>query len=396
MGNNTLYTMICCNSQKSTQMEDVDINKNIKENNNNINYKDVNLNDININKDEINKIKQKSNYKKVKTLSNITSNKKKSKKNDDTKSQKDPNIALYNNTFQILNNTQQFISISNKINLFKNNLANNNKIYKSCNNSKIDFKNSSVFSRINNIEDIFQLNIKTKLILSGELFLNEIIEIDKFGMKNGLRKKHDGNSIFGIKNNNDNTNQYIYDYLIDLKNEENISHLNKKLNIGKVFEIFLDKKDKIYVLYFSHSSLLLYYKIKNSLFFDEDKEYYLILGDIFLTIEVKPSFNSNEKIINIKVEIEDEKPKKYSFERKDIPIKIGRVNSSINIPKNSISKTHGIIDISNNIFFYKDMKSTNGSTLLLKEDDYLRIKGEMNFKLEDISFKIKEVENNET
>ena len=396
MGNNTLYSMICCNSQKSTQMEDVDINKNIKENNNIINYKDVNLNDININKDEINKIKQKSNYKKVKTLSNITSNKKKSKKNDDTKSQKDPNIALYNNTFQILNNTQQFISISNKINLFKNNLANNNKIYKSYNNSKIDFKNSSVFSRINNIEDIFQLNIKTKLILSGELFLNEIIEIDKFGMKNGLRKKHDGNSIFGIKNNNDNTNQYIYDYLIDLKNEENISHLNKKLNIGKVFEIFLDKKDKIYVLYFSHSSLLLYYKIKNSLFFDEDKEYYLILGDIFLTIEVKPSFNSNEKIINIKVEIEDEKPKKYSFERKDIPIKIGRVNSSINIPKNSISKTHGIIDISNNIFFYKDMKSTNGSTLLLKEDDYLRIKGEMNFKLEDISFKIKEVENNET
>ena len=393
MGNNILYSMICCNSQKSTQMEDVDINKNIKENNNVINYKDVNLNDININKDEINKIKQKSNYKKVKTLSNITSNKKKSKKNDDTKSQKDPNIALYNNTFQILNNTQQFISISNKINLFKNNLANNNKIYKSCNNSKIDFKNSSVFSRINNIEDIFQLNIKTKLILSGELFLNEIIEIDKFGMKNGLRKKHDGNSIFGIKNNNDNTNQCIYDYLIDLKNEENISHLNKKLNIGKVFEIFLDKKDKIYVLYFSHSSLLLYYKIKNSLFFDEDKEYYLILGDIFLTIEVKPSFNSNEKIINIKVEIEDEKPKKYSFERKDIPIKIGRVNSSINIPKNSISKTHGIIDISNNIFFYKDMKSTNGSTLLLKEDDYLRIKGEMNFKLEDISFKIKEVEN---
>ena len=396
MGNNTLYSMICCNSQKSTQMEDVDINKNIKENNNIINYKDVNLNDININKDEINKIKQKSNYKKVKTLSNITSNKKKSKKNDDTKSQKDPNIALYNNTFQILNNTQQFISISNKINLFKNNLANNNKIYKSYNNSKIDFKNSSVFSRINNIEDIFQLNIKTKLILSGELFLNEIIEIDKFGMKNGLRKKHDGNSIFGIKNNNDNTNQCIYDYLIDLKNEENISHLNRKLNIGKVFEIFLDKKDKIYVLYFSHSSLLLYYKIKNSLFFDEDKEYYLILGDIFLTIEVKPSFNSNEKIINIKVEIEDEKPKKYSFERKDIPIKIGRVNSSINIPKNSISKTHGIIDISNNIFFYKDMKSTNGSTLLLKEDDYLRIKGEMNFKLEDISFKIKEVENNET
>ena len=53
---------------------------------------------------------------------------------------------------------------------------------------------------------------------------------------------------------------------------------------------------------------------------------------------------------------------------------------------------HGIIDISNNMFYYNDMKSTNGSTLLLKEDDVLKIQGEMNFKLNDISFKIKEIE----
>jgi len=395
MGNGVLLNMICCNSHKTTQMDDVDINKNIKENNNNIDYKDDNLDDNNINQDGKNEINQKkSNFKKTKTHSKRCSNPRKIKTKDDTQSHRDPNIALYNNTFQILNNTQQFISISNKINLFKNNLGNNNKIYKSYNNSKFDFKNNSVFSRINNIEDIFQININSKLILSGELFLNEKIEIDKFGMKNGLRKKHDGISIFGIKNNNDNNNPCIYDYLIDLKNEENTSRLNKKKNIGKVFEIFLDIKNQIYVLYFAHSSLLLYYKIKNPFFFDEDKEYYLILGDIFLTVEVKPSFiNSNEKVINIKVEIEDEKPKKYSFERKDIPVRIGRVNSHINIPKPSISKTHGIIDISNNIFFYNDMKSTNGSTLLIKEDDYLRIKGEMNFKLEEISFKIKEVEN---
>ena len=85
--------------------------------------------------------------------------------------------------------------------------------------------------------------------------------------------------------------------------------------------------------------------------------------------------------------------KNILLKKKDIPIRIGRVNSSINIPKPSISKNHGIIDISNNLFFYNDMKSTNGSTLLLKEDDYLKIKGEMNFKLEDFSFKIKEVEN---
>ena len=39
------------------------------------------------------------------------------------------------------------------------------------------------------------------------------------------------------------------------------------------------------------------------------------------------------------------------------------------------------------------MKSTNGSTLLIKEDDIMKIKGEMNFKLEDISFNIKEIGN---
>ena len=392
MGNGVFFNIICCNSEKDKPIEDIDINKNIKENNN-INNKDDNLEDKDIDKNEMNKINQKRNLKKVKTHSKISSSPRQLKTKDENQTHRDPNIALYNNTFQILNNTQQIISISNKINLFKNNLV-NNKAYRSYNNSLIDLKNSSIIncSRINNIEDLFQLNIKTKLILSGELFSNEIIEIDKFGMKNGLRKKHDGISIFGIKNNNNNNNPCLYDYLLDIKIEENISHLNKKQNIGKVFEIFIDKKDKIYVLNYLHSSLLLYYKIKNSLYFDDDKEYYLILGDIFLTVGVKKSWNNNEKIINIKVEIEDEKPKKYTFSKKDLPIKIGRVNSSINIPKPSISKTHGIIDITNDIFFYNDLKSTNGSTLLLKEDDFLKLNGEMNFKLEDISFKIKEVE----
>ena len=395
MGNGVLFNMMCCNADKADESEDIDINKNAKEKNI-INSKDDNSDDKNIINEEINKVNIKNNYKSIKTQYNQYSDKKKINNNNGSASNIDPNISLYNNTFQILNNTQQFISISNKINLFKNNLVNNNnnQAYKSFFNSKIDLKNSSILnvSRIHsNIEDLFQLNVKTKLILSGELFLNDIIEIDKFGMKNGLRKKHDGVAIFGIKNNKENSKISIYDYLIDIKQDEN----HKKSKTGKVFEIFLDKKQKVYILYFSHNSLLLYYKINKSLFFDIDKEYYLILGDIFLTIGVKKSSSSNEKVINIQVDIEDDKPKKYSFERKDIPIKIGRVNSNINIPKPSISKAHGIIDISNNIFFYNDLKSTNGSTLLLKEDDILKIKGEMNFKLDDISFKIKEIENEE-
>ena len=53
---------------------------------------------------------------------------------------------------------------------------------------------------------------------------------------------------------------------------------------------------------------------------------------------------------------------------------------------------HSIIDFNDDDFFYKDCGSTNGSTLLIREDDSLKINGEMNFKLEDISFKIKEID----
>ena len=74
-----------------------------------------------------------------------------------------------------------------------------------------------------------------------------------------------------------------------------------------------------------------------------------------------------------------------------MPIKIGRVNCHINIPRPSISKLHSIVDFSNDSFYYKDCGSTNGSTLLVREDDNLKISGEMSFKLEDFSFKIKEV-----
>ena len=43
------------------------------------------------------------------------------------------------------------------------------------------------------------------------------------------------------------------------------------------------------------------------------------------------------------------------------------------------------------MFYFKDCGSTNGSILLMKEDDSLKIKGEMNFKLENIPFKIMEL-----
>ncbi len=384
MGNGLPFNSLCCPG-KYSKIEDIDINKNTY-NDNTIRITRKELNQVN-NQNKIEDVK----FKKLKTHSKLSSKADSKKripnyKKRDSISHRDPNISLYNNTFQILNNTQQYITFSN-MNFLKNNLINGNQILKSIYNSRI---NSSVinFSRLNSkLEDLLDVNIK--LIITGDLFLNRTIEINKFGMKNGLRQKKDGVAIFGCKE--ENNKQGLYDYYIDL-NLLKKQKKGKKKNIkGQIFVIFLDKKEKIFSLNFVHSSLLLYYKINNNLAFEIDKDYYLILGDILLTINVKRSINSNGKMVNIQVETEDEKPQKYSFEEKEVPIKIGRVNCNINISKSSISKLHSIIDFDNNNFFYKDSQSTNGSTLLIKEDDILKIKGEMNFKLEDISFKIKEI-----
>ena len=143
-----------------------------------------------------------------------------------------------------------------------------------------------------------------------------------------------------------------------------------------------------------HNSLILYYKIKNDVLLNLNKDYFLIIGDIFITVHIKRNNSNNQKMIYIQAELENEKPKKYSFSSNETPIKIGRVNCQVEIKKPSISKLHGLIDYKNDNFYYKDCGSTNGSTLLIREDDSLKIKGKMNLKLGDISFKISEVEDN--
>ena len=377
MGNGVFPKMIiCCKTNRDLQNGDINIEKNQT-----IKYKLNKLNNQNINKEEIqNKNEQNMVTTKSKQSSvSLSINKGKKYFSGDNYSNKDPNTSICNNTFKL--NNSNFI----KNNLVQNNINNSNKY---CSNNPLDelrYKNSL----INN----GNIDIKTKLILTGELFSNKNIEIDKFGMKNGLRQKHDGLTIFGIKENIDNTtqNNSNCDYYFDLEKIDEI--YNSKLK-GKIFEIYINKITKKYNLYFLNETLILYYKINNTIFFDTEKDYYLILGDIFLTIQVKKPIKYNEKAIHIQAEVENEKPKKYVFTPKETPIKIGRVNCNITISKPSISKLHSIIDFMDDNFYYKDCQSTNGSTLLIREDDTLNIKGEMSFKLEDISFKIKEVDEN--
>ena len=117
-----------------------------------------------------------------------------------------------------------------------------------------------------------------------------------------------------------------------------------------------------------------------------------MLGNIFISINVR-KITPIEKIINIQIEVENNKPIKFSFNQNQAPIKIGRSNCEINIFNSSVSKKHGVIEYSRNsqTFYYKDLGSTNGSTLIIKEGDTLKIKGEMNFKLENSPFKIQEI-----
>ena len=390
MGNGVLFNR-CCNINDNNAM-DVDINKmNSNNMNSNMNTvkdiyspgKEMKKNYDNITKTDI-KTKTNNNFGHFKKR-NFTQGGHKRVSNSDCI--QNHNISLFNNTFQILKNNQ-YISFSN-MNIFRHNL-NNNRVFNSYFNSQLGKNSSFYFSGVNDKFDSNFQKIKTSLKLSGELFLNKTLEIDKFGLKKSLKKKMDGIITFGIKAQDEPPNINKFDYVFEQKIVEKINK-KRKHNTGKVFEILLDKRDKRYVLFYEHSSLLLYYKINNKLNLEYDKDYYLILGSIFLSINIKKSLKIK---INIQVELENEKSKKYVFEIKDLPIKIGRSNCNINIPKPSVSKLHSCLDYENDNFFYKDENSTNGSTLLIKEDDFLKLKGKMNFKLEDIPFTIKESNGN--
>ena len=144
--------------------------------------------------------------------------------------------------------------------------------------------------------------------------------------------------------------------------------------------------------------MYLYYKINNFLYFYQGIDYFLFVGKIFIYVKIEK--NGSEQIINIQVDNTNENIKNlneinqnFTFSEKQMPIRIGRMNCDINITEQCISKVHGIIEFSkiNKIFYYKNMSSSNGTTLLIKKGDFLKIKGEMNFKLEDVTFKIQEI-----
>ena len=260
--------------------------------------------------------------------------------------------------------------------------------------SIISFSNFPIH-QISKIKEEEKGIIGPKILLTGDLFFGKEIIITTNGMINGLREKNDGLTFFGLKNITDYRGTYYNDFVINYQLEEEEKKRKKNdSSTGRVFNLSYQKKTKDFSLYMIHNSIIIYYEINNFVYFNNDKDYYLLLGNIFITIITKKNSNENiPKEFEVEVENEDGKNDLFKFTQNDCPISIGRTDCKICIQKPSISKVHGIIDFSNEckLFYYKDSGSTNGSILLVKEDDYLKIKGEMNFKLENITFKIMEL-----
>jgi hypothetical protein len=387
MGNGIPYFINCCNKTDRTG-KDIEINRinskinSIKDFNSPTKETQKDNNFENLMKTDIKKNKYRKNEFITFKKRNFTQ-----KYTNRSNLMNHQNIALFNNTFQILKNNQ-FISFAN-MNIirnnsnFRNHSTNFNTLSGKLGNNSSSFYFSSGTN--NKFDEAFK-KIKLKLKLSGELFLNKKLTIDKYGLKHSKKKELNGITSFGISDHNNN----LYDYIFDNNIIQKISKSNK-YNKGKVFDILLDRNEKKYVLYYLHDSFLLYYKINNKLNLELDKDYFIILGNVFMTINI---INSKKLKIYIEIKFESEKTKKYSFEMKDAPITIGKEDCSINIPKSSISKINSRIGYEKGSFWYKDENSKNASTLVIKEEDFLKIEGKMNFKLEDIPFVIEEINNN--
>ena len=374
----------CCNIYNKTfKMSDIEIKK-VKNENENLTYLYSEKNtQMNRNLNTSNNINQPINLT-YNTL-NINIIDRSNSKNDEEEKRsgsfsKNIQNIIHKRTIQNDNSNENFAKQNNALTVKKTLLSLSDMSFVSENN---EHQKSENFS---------------KLLLTGDLFFGREIIITDTGMVNSKRNKKDGFTVFGLKNSVDISGQLNNDFIINFnKQSEDYENMNADTESGKVFQIIFNKKSKDYILYFLNPYLYLYYKINNYVYFYPQRDYFIFVGKIFFSIDVQKE--GNEQIINIQVDTYDnnanknEINKKYSFNQNKFIIKIGRVNCDINIPEKCISKLHGIIEFSksNQKFYYKDMNSTNGTTLLIKKDDSLRIRGEMNFKLDDITFKIQEI-----
>ena len=289
------------------------------------------------------------------------------------------------------NNNKKELNSFNNNNINKNNNHNyNNNTYNKLNENPSNINLTQI--SFGNLDYSFGNNLITsnKLLLRGNLFFNKELIITQNGLINSLRKKTDGQTYFGVSDLKDYTGTFYNDFILNITEEKNENEIVS--HTGRIFGISYSKITNDYQIYLMNTNYFLNYEINTLFYFHNEKENLIILGKILMTIIQREI--TKEKFLEIKVEVEGEnEDKTFNFQKKDSPITIGRANCSINLNYSFISKKHSLIEFSEqyNKFYYKDLMSTNGSVLILKEDDTLKIKGDMKFKLNDINFHILEL-----
>ena len=256
------------------------------------------------------------------------------------------------------------------------------------NSSIITFSNMKVKEGKTNMNQFFDTEVLStqELKLIGEIFWNKDLYIDRIGLKIGNRIKKNGNTIFGLGEQEDINGNIIIDFILNLPGGKIESMVPLSKN-NPLFSIDYDKNEEFFEMVLINKQLKIYYNIDNEFYLKNGSILEFMIGKIPIIIKGPKNENDN----NFSIEVEGEI---YYFDKtKDVPISIGRNNANINIKNNSISKKHAVIDILDNSLYIKDLNSTNGTFFTINEKwPSIKISRDMNFKICDCKFSIKVIE----
>lgn len=220
----------------------------------------------------------------------------------------------------------------------------------------------------------------TELILEGDIFYNKTIKIDKIGIKDENRINKNGITIFGVSDDfNDNCG---IDFNLNLSKKK---LKNKKDTNIPIFKIEFIKEDVNYILSLINKDIKILLLIENDFLIDNNSNLNFMIGKIQIKI-ISPK-NEKDEIFYVETE-----GKNYKFNKKELPLTIGRGNSNINIKHNSISKIHAVIDFNNdsNSLFIRDNESTNGTFFLIDDNfPFIYLLSDCTMKIFDSKFTIK-------
>ena len=256
------------------------------------------------------------------------------------------------------------------------------------NSSIITFSNMKVKEGKTNMNQFFDTEVLStqELKLIGEIFWNKDLYIDRIGLKIGNRIKKNGNTIFGLGEQEDINGNIVIDFILNMPGGkiESMTPLSKN---NPLFSIDYDKNEEFFEMVLINKQLKIYYNIDNEFYLKNGSILEFMIGKIPIIIKGPKNENDN----NFSIEVEGEI---YYYDKtKDVPISIGRNNANINIKNNSISKKHAVIDILDNSLYIKDLNSTNGTFFTINEKwPSIKISRDMNFKICDCKFSIKVIE----